>query len=320
MNPAEALEHSLDVRQIALATLDENTLQPFQPYSKLRDLLPLVWLWHRYEVEVSPATVCSSHLTTPSSDADRCCQQVASKTLGGVEYQHVVKGGANAAAGRNAPTPARVQWASLRALLRSVQPNMLTMSDDLVDSILPPAFGYSASSSADPDTDWLGSRMGDLFDPLAAAEMAAAMTFDYLLTAQRSTRLIAQNPDDAQGEAELPSLRTLLRETTRSVIPTGAGASCVSNPESRVGLVVANVYADRLVRLAADSSFRIKVQVQEGVSAAADACEARARLCADEPAAAAGLEAEWEAIASALRSGRRILGDGDLPLPQGSPI
>ena len=54
MNPAEALEHSLDVRQIALATLDENTLQPFQPYSKLRDLLPLVWLWHRYEVEVSP--------------------------------------------------------------------------------------------------------------------------------------------------------------------------------------------------------------------------------------------------------------------------
>ena len=40
MNPAEALEHSLDVRQIALATLDENTLQPFQPYSKLRDLLP----------------------------------------------------------------------------------------------------------------------------------------------------------------------------------------------------------------------------------------------------------------------------------------
>ena len=75
MNPAEALEHSLDVRQIALATLDENTLQPFQPYSKLRDLLPLVWLWHRYEVEVSPATVCSSHLTTPSSDADRCCGQ-----------------------------------------------------------------------------------------------------------------------------------------------------------------------------------------------------------------------------------------------------
>ena len=62
MNPAEALEHSLDVRQIALATLDENTLQPFQPYSKLRDLLPLVWLWHRYEVEVNPLLQPSHHV------------------------------------------------------------------------------------------------------------------------------------------------------------------------------------------------------------------------------------------------------------------
>ena len=65
--------------------------------------------------------------------------------------------------------------------------------------------------------DWLGSRMGDLFDPLGAAEMAAAMTFDYLLTTQRSTRLVDQNPDDLQGDGALPSLRTVLRETTESV-------------------------------------------------------------------------------------------------------
>jgi len=77
-------------------------------------MLPLVWLWHRYEVEV------------------------ASKTLGGVEYQHVVKGGANADAGRSSPTSARQQWASLRALLRSVQPTQLTMSRQLIDSVLPP--------------------------------------------------------------------------------------------------------------------------------------------------------------------------------------
>ena len=86
----------------------------YEPYSKLRDLLPIVWLWHRYEVEV------------------------ASKTIGGVQYQHVVKGGANAAAGRSTPTEARMQWASLRALLRSVQPNSLTMSQRLIDSVRPP--------------------------------------------------------------------------------------------------------------------------------------------------------------------------------------
>ena len=98
----------------ALSTLDASCLQPYEPYSKLRDMLPLVWLWHRYEVEV------------------------ASKTLGGVEYQHVVKGGANADAGRSSPTSARQQWASLRALLRSVQPTQLTMSRQLIDEVLPP--------------------------------------------------------------------------------------------------------------------------------------------------------------------------------------
>jgi hypothetical protein len=43
------------------------------------------------------------------------------------------------------------------------------------------------------------------------------MTFDYLLTTQRSTRLVDQNPDDVQGDGALPSLRTVLRETTESV-------------------------------------------------------------------------------------------------------
>ena len=51
MDPATALEHALDVRRRALDTLDESALQPFQPYSRLRDLLPPVYLWHRYEVK-----------------------------------------------------------------------------------------------------------------------------------------------------------------------------------------------------------------------------------------------------------------------------
>jgi hypothetical protein len=55
--------------------------------------------------------------------------------------------------------------------------------------------------------------------------MAAAMTFDYLLTSERSTRLIDQNPDDHQGEQNLPSLRTVFRETTAQVLPTGPGAT-----------------------------------------------------------------------------------------------
>lgn len=176
------------------------------------------------------------------------------------------------------------------------------------------------------------------------------MTFDYLLTVQRSTRLVDQNPDDlqasltgsmwffkiepttidinltfnfcfgvtVQGESAPPSLRTVLRETTQSVIPTAAGATCRSLPGLRVMLVVANVYADRLLKLHAASHFRIKQQVKEAVLMAADACAVRAALCAESGTDEA-LVAEWEAIEGALRDGKPILTD-ELRLPQGSPI
>ena len=108
MDPAVALEHALDIRQAALATLDEQSLQLYEPYSKLRDVLPPVWLWHRYEVEV------------------------AAKTLGGVEFQHIVKGDPNADSGRARPSAAPMQWASLNALLRAVSPEALTIPRSLV--------------------------------------------------------------------------------------------------------------------------------------------------------------------------------------------
>ena len=83
-------------------------------------------------------------------------------------------------------------------------------------------------------------------------------------------------------------------------------------------LVVANVYADRLIKLHMASHFRIKQQVKEAVLMAADACGARAALCADS-ATGVSLEAEWQAIESSLRDGKEILTD-ELRLPQGSPI
>ena len=62
----------------------------------------------------------------------------------------------------------------------------------------------------------------------------------------------------------------------------------------------------------------IKQQVKEAVLSAADACGARAALCADS-ATGVSVEAEWQAIESALRDEKQILTD-ELRLPQGSPI
>ena len=124
MSPADALEHALDVRAQALSTLDERVLQPFQPYSELRNVVPPVWLWHRYEVET------------------------AAKTLGGVEFQHIIKGDPFAEAGMPHPTAAAEQWACLDALLRCavLQPDALNPS-----SCTPLVFKQPAAFVAHPN-------------------------------------------------------------------------------------------------------------------------------------------------------------------------
>ena len=85
--------------------------------------------------------------------------------------------------------------------------------------------------------------------------------------------------------------------------------------------MVANVYADRLLKLHAGAHFRIKQQIKEAVVNAADACAARVALCeGDGSAEGLGLASEWSAVEEALREARAMIIADDLMLPQGSPI
>ena len=286
MDPAVALEHALDIRQAALDTLDERSLQLYEPYSKLRDVLPPVWLWHRYEVEV------------------------AAKTLGGVEFQHVVKGGPNADSGRAHPTIASMQWASLDALLRAVTPDALSISPALADSILPTAFGYRF----DPDSDWLEGRMGDLFDSLGAAEVAGGMVFSYLLEVERATRIHAQNPDGGHvvDRTQLPSLEGYLSAITERVLPR-AGTACQDGKGAQLPVLIASLYADRLIKLHIASSHRIRSIVAHCVDEAIQLVTTHAVTCTPSTGA------EWIAVASALSAKEPIITD-QLPVPAGAPI
>lgn len=286
MDPADALVHALDVRQAALATLDERTLSPYQPYSMLRDIVPLVWLWHRYEVEV------------------------AAKTLGGMEFQHVVSGAPNAAAGRATPTAAPMQWASLAALLRAVTPTVLTMSPELSGSILPQAFGYTF----DPDRDHLEGRMGDLFDPMGAAEVAAGVVFSYLLEPERATRIHAQNPIGGNDMTSLPSLEGYLDAIIAGALPA-AGAFCQEGASAQLPVLIANLFADRLIKLKMASHFRIGAILSRKIGEAAAIATAHAATCS---ASQAG---EWTAVADALTSGKPIISlESALIVPAGAPI
>jgi len=242
--------------------------------------------------------------------------EVAAKTLGGVEFQHVVKDGPNAEAGRSRPTDAALQWRSLRALLSAVTPEALALSASLVESVLPPAFGYSKSSAADPDTDWFVGRMGDLFDPVAAAEVAAGLVFTYVLEGERATRLHYQNPQGGSDPAALPSLEAVLDETMAAAVPS-AERCAGQGAEGQLELLVANLFADKLIKLRNGAHFRIERILATKAAATQERLVAQQAACA--AAGAGGVAAEWGGVAEALRAGKPIIDDW-LPLPAGAPI
>jgi hypothetical protein len=71
--------------------------------------------------------------------------------------------------------------------------------------------------------------MGDLFDPLGAAEIAAGVVFDQLFEPERIARIHYQNPiPPGAGGADptaLPSLEAVLDATIEAALPS-AGMPC----------------------------------------------------------------------------------------------
>jgi hypothetical protein len=209
------------------------------------------------------------------------------------------------------------------------------MSQSLSDSILPPAFGWSSDGSADPDHDWLEGRMGDLFDPFGAAEIAAGMVFRYLLEGERVTRIFQQNPDLSIipvadiDRSVLPSLSTYLSTINAAIITSQTsqwhanhwrvhardGAQCSEGVASQLPVLIANVYADRLLKMQiAEATYRVKTIVATHIDEARAMASAHSTMC--NPSAAV----EWNAIAEALSAGTRPIIPDLLSVPPGAPI
>eukprot|EP01052_Picozoa_sp_SAG31_P013970 SAG31_NODE_853_length_11512_cov_42.663279_11_plen_182_part_00 len=175
--------------------------------------------------------------------------------------------------------------------------------------------------------DWFGSRMGLLFDPLALAETVAGLTFDYLLDLERATRLHTQNPISVFDPARPPSLAALLDTILRSVIPREVnprtGTSCVGQPNltnlpaGQIPLLVAHVFADRLLSLHDAASFRIKWVVAAAVEEARSAAAGQEVSCRD--VGELDTSANWGALVALLANGKPFITD-KLKVPMGAPI
>ncbi len=209
-DPIQALRDLMRVRRAALARFSEANIPVGAPMSELENTLVPLYLYHRHQTE---ATV---------------------KMLGGVFYQYKLRG--DSLPNQSVAPPER-QREALKAVLETLAPSELALSESTIALLHPLAFGYDDTRERFP------SHTGQVFDPLAAANTAADITLAALLDPERAARLEvfhARNPENP-GLGEV--IDALIAATWRAPRPG-------SEWEATVGRVIQDVTVARLMGLA----------------------------------------------------------------------
>ena len=180
---AEELRRVLSVRRAALDRFSERSVRVGDPLSTLEDVLTPLYLLHRYQIEA------------------------AAKVVGGIDYSYAVRGDGRAPVSL---LPPAMQFDALDALLETVDPAELTLPPRILDLLPPPSPGRGRGR------EHLPSRAGPAFDPVAAAELAADMTFGLILDDARATRLIDHHARDPEQPGLAEVLGRLLDATWRA--------------------------------------------------------------------------------------------------------
>ena len=208
--PLDELEHKMKVRQIALDNFTENKVRFGDSLATLEEVLVPIYLFHRYQIEA------------------------AASVLGGLYYNHTVRGGA-----QEGPrlVPGVEQRRALSALLETIEPQNLAIPEKLLEIMPPRAPGYAQHRELFP------GNTGIVFDPLGAAETLAGVTVGNLLHPERAARLIEfhSRDEDLPGLSEV--LDELISHTWKSPPSSGRHAA--------IERVVDNVVLYRLMGLAA---------------------------------------------------------------------
>jgi hypothetical protein len=210
-NAVDELNRLLSVRQRALERFGANNIPVGRPMATLEDVLVVTYLMHRYQVEA------------------------AAKVLGGADYRFALRGDGQKIVEM---VPAAEQARALETLLRTIRPETLTIPERLLSLLPPRAPGFQRTRED------FRSRTGLTFDPLGAAEAAAAITIGLILNPERAGRLVeqhARNPEIAG-----------LDEVIGKLISTTLRAAPQQGLNREIQRVVNSVVVYYLMALAAD--------------------------------------------------------------------
>ncbi len=154
---ADELNRIMNIRKTVLEKFSASNIKPQDPMATLEEVLVPVYLLHRYQIE---ATV---------------------KLIGGLNYTYALR---NDGQKTTEMIPAIEQKKAIYAILNTLRPEALAISENIISQIPPRPLGYRRTRET------FSASTGPTFDPLSAAESVADMVLKLLLHPQRAARMI----------------------------------------------------------------------------------------------------------------------------------
>ncbi len=212
-DPVAALETTLEVRRIALEGFGEHNVANRRPLAELQEVLATVYFHHRYQLDA------------------------AAKVVGGMEYNHALRGDGQTAtdivdAGR--------QRRALEVMLGILAPERLDLPERVLTLLPPRPF------ESERNREMFASATEPAFDALGAAATAADQVVRALLEPERLARVV----DFHRRDRSLPGVGEVFTALLKRAFASPAEGEDPRHGELRQ--VTRRVVADRWMALAKD--------------------------------------------------------------------
>ncbi|HVT44917.1 MAG TPA: zinc-dependent metalloprotease [Thermoanaerobaculia bacterium] len=283
-DPVAMLRHEMEVRRIGLRQFGLGNIAAGEPLVRLEATLLPLYLHHRYQL------------------------QAAAKYVGGMHFSYSVreKTGAVPPEVTRIASPAE-QRAALEAVLDTLLIDELRLPERILALLPPPAYGYEG-----PPLELFPRRTDPVFDPIAAATVAAEISINTLLDPKRAARLVQFHARDQANPGFTEVIDKLTRRSWDVRASDAYGAAIVRAVQS---LLVA-----RLMNLAADpdASPDVRAIAADGLRGIASRAQRQSGGAPADQAHRNAIRDDIERFLTRPEEPRKRT--TPLPMPQGEPI